>query len=205
MCDQSFDWDSQKLIGGHPAVDFANTVGGAGKARDEEWLNSYDAALDWCVKAHIVTAKERAVLVSQFNATPDKGNAALRELQMLRDAVFACLNAEDQNATWPIKSHKFIEAMIADSVSHATLRRYDKTFTWMFSVERDGLRLPMRRISMEVEHLLRNEDLDRLRSCDRCSWLFISKGRGKPRRWCSMDTCGSRDKASRYYHRRVAR
>jgi predicted RNA-binding Zn ribbon-like protein len=39
---------------------------------------------------------------------------------------------------------------------------------------------------------------DRLRSCPRCDWLFLDTSRGGKRRWCSMRTCGNREKVSRH-------
>ncbi|WP_139906574.1 ABATE domain-containing protein [Brevibacterium sediminis] len=43
--------------------------------------------------------------------------------------------------------------------------------------------------------------LDRLKSCPGCRWLFFDTSRNRSRRWCSMQTCGGRDKALRHYHR----
>jgi predicted RNA-binding Zn ribbon-like protein len=31
--------------------------------------------------------------------------------------------------------------------------------------------------------------------------VFLDESRGKRRRWCDMNDCGSRAKARRYYHR----
>ncbi|MBT1157142.1 CGNR zinc finger domain-containing protein [Aminobacter anthyllidis] len=39
---------------------------------------------------------------------------------------------------------------------------------------------------------------ERLRSCPRCGWLFLDTSRGGKRRWCSMQTCGNREKVSRH-------
>ena len=39
---------------------------------------------------------------------------------------------------------------------------------------------------------------ERLRSCPRCGWLFLDTSRGGKRRWCSMRTCGNREKVSRH-------
>ncbi|TIU06903.1 MAG: CGNR zinc finger domain-containing protein, partial [Mesorhizobium sp.] len=35
-------------------------------------------------------------------------------------------------------------------------------------------------------------------SCPRCGWLFLDTSRGGKRRWCSMRTCGNREKVSRH-------
>ncbi len=41
---------------------------------------------------------------------------------------------------------------------------------------------------------------ERVRACGRCGWLFLDSSRGGRRRWCSMSTCGNREKASRHRH-----
>ena len=47
-------------------------------------------------------------------------------------------------------------------------------------------------------------ELSRVKMCpgENCGWLFIDETRNARRRWCSMETCGNRAKASRHYHRR---
>jgi predicted RNA-binding Zn ribbon-like protein len=32
-----------------------------------------------------------------------------------------------------------------------------------------------------------------------CGWVFLDDSRGKRRRWCDMNDCGSRAKAKRFY------
>ena len=59
-------------------------------------------------------------------------------------------------------------------------------------------------IALAVDELLRSPTIETVRECERCSWLFLSGGRGRPRRWCSMATCGNREKAARHYARRKA-
>ncbi len=39
----------------------------------------------------------------------------------------------------------------------------------------------------------------RVRSRPRCDWLFYDTTRGGRRKWCSMRTCGNREKVTRHY------
>ncbi|MCK4450409.1 MAG: CGNR zinc finger domain-containing protein, partial [Anaerolineae bacterium] len=36
-----------------------------------------------------------------------------------------------------------------------------------------------------------------------CDWLFVDASKNHSRRWCSMNMCGSRVKARRYYQRKT--
>lgn len=55
-------------------------------------------------------------------------------------------------------------------------------------------------VAQDAVELLGGPDSARVRECanPQCSLLFIDTSRAAARRWCSMATCGSRDKMSRY-------
>ncbi|MBX2855360.1 MAG: CGNR zinc finger domain-containing protein [Rhodobacteraceae bacterium] len=47
----------------------------------------------------------------------------------------------------------------------------------------------------------------RLKQCpaENCGWLFIDETKNSRRRWCSMESCGNKAKASRHYARSKGR
>ncbi|MGE0279443.1 MAG: CGNR zinc finger domain-containing protein [Rhizobiaceae bacterium] len=45
-------------------------------------------------------------------------------------------------------------------------------------------------------------EVDRIRICQNCRWLFLDRSKNGSRRWCDMAVCGNRQKAKRHYHRR---
>lgn len=45
-------------------------------------------------------------------------------------------------------------------------------------------------------------DIERVRVCGNCGWLFIDRTRNANKRWCITGVCGSRAKARRYYARK---
>lgn len=49
--------------------------------------------------------------------------------------------------------------------------------------------------------LLAADQVQRLKICRNCGWLFIDRSKNRSRRWCDMAVCGNRAKASRHYHR----
>ena len=53
--------------------------------------------------------------------------------------------------------------------------------------------------------LLVGDRLTRVRLCanDKCRWLFLDDSKSGTRRWCSMNSCGNRAKAHRYYMRKI--
>jgi predicted RNA-binding Zn ribbon-like protein len=57
-------------------------------------------------------------------------------------------------------------------------------------------------VAVSAFDLLTRGPLDRVGECPGCGWLFLDTSRNARRTWCSMETCGSRFKARRYYERR---
>jgi predicted RNA-binding Zn ribbon-like protein len=63
--------------------------------------------------------------------------------------------------------------------------------------------------SVVAELVLRICDADRsgtfgrLKSCDHCRWVFFDTSKNRTGRWCSMQACGSREKAKAYRRRRT--
>ncbi|TGG95451.1 hypothetical protein E4656_03230 [Natronospirillum operosum] len=51
--------------------------------------------------------------------------------------------------------------------------------------------------------LLTSPDIHRVKRCPghKCGWLFVDQSRNGARKWCSMETCGNREKARSHYKR----
>lgn len=127
--------------------------------------------------------------------------AELRRARALRDAVYRLFGA--------ISRH---EEPAASEVN-LLIRNYDEAVNKGFLVMRDGVyqldwpaEHPCRiRYAVASDAIMLLRDPDRLKRVSRCpgrdcGWLFLNlSGR---RRWCSMSTCGSREKMRRLHQRR---
>lgn len=195
------DWLESDLVGGHAALDFVNTAGGATKARDAERLRGYGDALRWSQAAGVLTPEEAAALSVRAAEAPEDAGAALEKLRTFREALHRCLMAEQAGQSWQDVDRLGVVSTLRSAAGEADLARDGKHFRWRVPEAATGLGLILARVALEAEALLRSGDLSEMRNCDRCSWLFIDRGRGRPRRWCSMATCGSRAKSARYYRR----
>ena len=194
-------WEEEDFVGGHVALDFLNTAGGANKARDVERLVDYGAALRWGTATKLLTEDEASQLTRLAHTGPQTAQHALDSLRAFRETLHICLMAEQAGSGWPWYERSKVEKQIKAALCEASLDRGDERFLWTASAQQCGLALLLARIAIATESLLRSDDLPRMRNCERCSWLFIDRGRGKPRRWCSMAACGSRAKSARYYRR----
>jgi predicted RNA-binding Zn ribbon-like protein len=51
--------------------------------------------------------------------------------------------------------------------------------------------------------LIVSDEASRIRICGGpdCGWMYVDRSRNKLRRWCQMETCGTREKSRRRYRR----
>jgi predicted RNA-binding Zn ribbon-like protein len=181
-----------KLRGGTLALDFANTVDWT---EDDAEIAATDALLEpdsldrWGVRLGV-------------GGRP--GGAEELELALgLRTAlhlIFSALAREQEPDAFSLAQLRFA---YAQAVAAGTLTRQDRGFglDW----ETDERRRVRFAVAADAIALLADPArLARLRRCPGrdCGWLFLdTSGR---RRWCSMATCGSREKMRRMYARKRA-
>jgi predicted RNA-binding Zn ribbon-like protein len=125
---------------------------------------------------------------------------AARELRAALYALFAAVAAGEPA---PDDALECLREVHAEGVAAARLHRRDGAYalTWPAG---DPWRVPYAVAADAVALLADPAGLARLKRCPGrdCGWLFLdASGR---RRWCSMDTCGSREKMRRLYARRKA-
>lgn len=128
--------------------------------------------------------------------------AELRRARELRDAVyrlFSSIGREQEPAT---KDLDVVMSNYIEAVKHASLLAGEDVYklNWL-------ARGPRRiRYAVATDAIALLQDPSRLNRVSRCpgrdcGWLFLNtSGR---RRWCSMSTCGSRDKMRRLHQRRT--
>ncbi len=198
-------WIEDDLIGGHPVLDFLNTAGGRTKLRDVERLTDFPTFLEWAVVADVLSEQEARDLLAREQNDADAAQAVLADTRRFREALHALLMAEQADLEWPEPERTQVIDAIRQALRNAHLESDGDTYRWATSAQQSDLELPKVRIVLLLEALLRSDDLARMRNCERCSWLFIDRGRGRARRWCSMAACGSRAKSAKYYRRKTTK
>ena len=89
------------------------------------------------------------------------------------------------------------------ALPHSTLSRQDQRYTLAWPQPATATEL-LGLVAASAMQLLLEGPVDRIGECPACGWLFLDTSRNGRRRWCSMATCGSRDKANRYYKKAKA-
>jgi predicted RNA-binding Zn ribbon-like protein len=179
-------------LAGHPALDFCNTHAGRGEADAVEYLQSYD---------HLAAfAREAGLIETRPRASASEGEAILDAAKELREALYSlCVSGHDTGAWSTVAAH-------VQAAARAAVLAPGTPARWTLPPD-TGAALPLLAVAQSVGDLLLAVDLADVRRCPGrgCGWLFLDP-RGR-RRWCSMATCGNREKVRRHAARarRVAR
>jgi len=192
------------LDGGHPGLDFANTLEGRHDNRIEERIPDYQALLAFAAATELIDRETRERLIRDAGARPHEAASVHAAARALREALFAAasalVGARDPD---PADLRVISRAGAAAHAAGAFIQN-GEGFRWSWERATTRLELPYWQLADAALDLLGHEDLSRLRVCaaDDCDWLFLDDTRNRSRKWCDMSTCGNRAKVARYRRRR---
>ncbi|KAG8150929.1 CGNR zinc finger domain-containing protein [Burkholderia catarinensis] len=192
------EWSTADFVGGHPALDFLNTVADTGKTRDEDKLVDWPAVRAWAEKAGLLAPDDLARLRRHPRQDGPDELAALHRFRDDAYAAIAHLTAGGGGSAGARAADRLAMA-IREAIGRSAFDAVDGRFAW-----RPDARAASRWIdaaALGFEQLLRSDDFARVRQCGRCTWFFVDRGRGVGRRWCDMRTCGNRAKVEAFRER----
>ena len=200
----SSDVTRMRLVGGSLALDFVNSRSGpAGAAPDDDALTGYADVLAWGRYAGSLADAEAAALRRLAREDPDGAETAFRRCLRIReclDEVFrehARGGNPSRRALVELRDHEL------DALGAAELE-VGRAFAWSWRRDRSFLR-PVRPVVHAAVELLTAGQLDRIKGCGTCRFLFLDESRNRSRRWCSMEDCGTVEKMRRYVAWRAGR
>lgn len=198
------------LHGGHPALDFVNTLDWrdrpVAEGGPEEMLVSYDALLAWCRRLGIIGAPTQAELERLAAGKAAQANAVLAEAIALREALYRLAQAARQGKTARLTDLETLNRTLLRYPEGRVLAASGARLAWRAHGEGLELGSPLGAIARLGADLLVTAAPNSIRCCagPDCGWLFHDTSPNKRRRWCSMESCGNRAKARRHYERHKA-
>jgi predicted RNA-binding Zn ribbon-like protein len=194
-----------ELIGGHLALDFINTVDWRGDpTRRRDLLVTFEDLLGWAKAAKVLTAD--AMRAMSVAAQRDRARAmrSLRRARRLREVLARVLGAAGGDATAAARDVGRLNAFLAAALRRRRLEIRRTAFVWSWANEEgdtfDSLLWP---VVLAAAELLASDRRTQIHECggEGCGWLFLDTSRNRRRRWCTMQGCGNRAKARRFYER----
>jgi len=197
-----------KLVGGDPALDFVNTVGG--RVRDgprtrvrADKLASYGDLVAFGLHRGVLEAAVARALVRRAGRRPQAAREALRRAIAFREALYRTLLAAALEEPPARADLDLVNAEVRASRERETLATNGSALQWEWRSPAESLEAPLWPVARAAAALLTSDERRRVRPCDGegCGWLFLDRSRGRRRRWCSMEDCGNVDKVRRFRRR----
>lgn len=195
-----------EIIGGHPAVDFVNTVGAWNSDAAGDYLTGYGDFLRWNEMAGLIGPNGLRIL----RATPEKDQAAaFAEAVRLREDLHDVFAARAAGQPLPRPALEHLNDIIRRTANWRCLAADEETdyrdicCLWNFTGASAIAALGP--IAWKAAELLELGQLDRLKECPgaHCGWLFLDTSKNRSRQWCSMKTCGNNAKVRRFRERQA--
>jgi predicted RNA-binding Zn ribbon-like protein len=190
-----------ELAGGHPALDFINTVHDWTATEPRDYLSEF---------ADAIRFGETTGLLTRADVSALRCRTARLELKRLRELRGLLRRIFEMRLAGETPSGTDLEKLAADLLESARATRL------MATQDRRSSQLPLRRevhAELAGDALLRlriveagvallvSDAMPRVKSCPTCGWFFLDLSKNRSRRWCSMDTCGAVAKSRRYYQK----
>ncbi|MBV8735587.1 MAG: ABATE domain-containing protein [Solirubrobacterales bacterium] len=182
----SADELSFRFVSGHRALDFAATCGDRYRAGIERLRQPAD--LDRWLRAAGISAATRASVKH------------LDDARQLREVIYRLARAALYNEAVDTVD---LDALNAWARTPRLAPQLDKRLRreWVSS---QPIRGALGLIACEAVELLSGPKRQLIRECTAapaCSMLYLDRSRGRRRRWCQMERCGSRAKMAEYRKR----
>jgi predicted RNA-binding Zn ribbon-like protein len=196
-----------QFVAGHVSLDFANTLDYRYDPPGRiELLPDFESFLVFANQARILSDGQVRKLLAQTSERD--ANDAIRQVVGLRETLYSLflsvVTGHTPNPVHLRAYNRFLsDVRVADSIcwqKHAFV-----VATPDVAMSPSG---PLRPIMDAANDLLTSPDWRHIGECSdkSCRWLFLDHSKNHSRRWCSMQVCGNRSKAKRFYAqvRRVA-
>ncbi len=179
-------------ISGHLALDFCNTAGEHLAERPDELLRGWESFLRWAAQVGLVGPESYFELL--------RHPAPLGEIIQLREAIYRVGLAVA--GARPISKRDVALIRERANAPRPEIEFRGNAGRWSPAPALASSQL-CAVLAGEALSLFCSPRAARIGICGggNCGWLFLDESRGKRRRWCDMNDCGSRAKARRYYEK----
>jgi predicted RNA-binding Zn ribbon-like protein len=195
--------ETLEMVGGALCLDFVNTINSR-LYPEHDYLLHYSDLAGWANKAGILSRLQTNQLQKQGKQDAEAAENALQRAQALRELFFRLFSNSANGAEPNRKDLETFIASYADAISHGQFLKTGNRYTTSWNVDEafDAMLWP---VVHSAGELLLSDELHQVKKCPGCGWLFLDTSKNQSRRWCSMNTCGARDKMRRYHKRQRAK
>ena len=194
-----------KFIGGHPALDFVNTVSGWSEGTPlEDKLEDFSDLVRWATAVRLLSPDQANGLARLGRNHPRQSFYALARARSLRLALYRILNCLLETENPKPADLELLQKELRIARQHQALEAAGRALVWSWG-KRTELDSVLWRISQSAADLLTSNEIVRLRRCagETCRWMFLDTSRNHSRQWCDMKDCGNLAKIRRFRARQA--
>jgi predicted RNA-binding Zn ribbon-like protein len=192
-----------KYVGGDPSIDLVNTVDWVGEDLDHDRIPDYDRLTRWAEGAGVITAAigqrlRRAAVTRSREAAATVATAGW--IRWVLQRLFRAVATGEAPGSALEEFNDLLPEMLGRlRVGHSG--RHRLTMVWAGMGE--DLESPLWPVVWSAAQLLASEEASQIQVCAApdCGWMYVDRSRNGLRRWCQMETCGTREKSRRRYRR----
>jgi len=202
MPNQNRNIQTLELVGGAACLNFANTINSR-TAPEYDFLRDYADFVDWTVKAGITSADQGSRLKSLASQDATRAHAAFVKALYYREIFYQLFRKIARKIEPdPVELRLFLH-LYSDALVHGEIARGGNHFKieWQPTADFES---PLWPILDSAAQILFSDELAHIKECPNCGWLFADRSKNQSRKWCSMETCGARDKMRRYQKKQLA-
>jgi predicted RNA-binding Zn ribbon-like protein len=188
-----------KYVGGDPSVDLVNTVDWLHDGLDHDRIPDYGRLTEWAQGAGVITPATGERLRRVAAAHPRQAASAVTASASLRWLLQRLFTDVANGESISAALDEFNE-LLTDTLRRmriAAVPRRGLTIAWDGMGE--DLQSPLWPVIWSAAQLLTSDESRNLHICAApdCGWMYVDRSRNGMRRWCQMETCGTRAKGRR--------
>ena len=193
-----------ELVGGSVCLDFVNTVDPRVGDKPQDHIESYADLVCWAAHAQLLRPDQVPAILDAAARRPKNAQAVFERAIALRETLYRVFSAI---VARQVPDSADLAAMLAayvESQAHASLVPASGSLVWRWPSGTHALDQLLWPIVRSAVELATSPDARRVKTCPGlgdCGWLFLDTSKSGRRRWCSMESCGSRAKMRTYYAR----
>jgi len=185
------------------SLSFVNTLDWRLRQPSVELLLGYSDVARWARTVGVLDPAQAEALRAWSEAHPRIATRALAEAVEVREAIASVLLAGYRGEPAPSGPLARLERACLGAMAARRLQAGADGAAWVWRNPDAEPERPAWAAALDAERILTSELREHVRQCDdaECGWMFLDTSRNHRRRWCSMQGCGNRNKARRFYRR----
>jgi predicted RNA-binding Zn ribbon-like protein len=191
--------ETLELVGGALCLDFANTINSR-REPEHDYLLTYSDLVEWAGKVEILSGQQVKGLKQRETQDAQKAEKALEKGRTAREIMYRVFSAIANKSKPKEDDLTAITRLYEEAIANGQHIKINNHYEIAWKAD-EAFGALLWRIVASAENLLLSEEVSRVKECPNCGWLFLDTSKNQSRRWCSMNTCGARDKMRRYHSR----